>query len=409
MLRGMRPLLLSVVVSCSLLAASASLARKVGVLPLSAGAGVDGKTAAALTEALAGELARVPGTDVITQAQMRALLDLEAQRRLVGCDDDSCMAQIGAALGVDELIGGSVSLVGSSWLVGVRKVEVKTAGSRLADRRFKGGSLDDVLDALPGLVAEVSQAAPSAAPVPTGALAIAPSGPAPAGGSDKDAGVAPAVRKRMIAVADGKGLVIAYDPKSEDSFAPFYAGRDGALFAQRISGGGREGDKSFDIVFWEPRVAERWRAAFGKKDGKHWLQCGDQKIELSPRALPSSARLLQVRWQRRLAQLARTEDGVYFVVDVAREPEGSRDFRLHVGRPGAFSYLRVDEAMLERDESVFTTAQGRLNVGHGASWTPKGGAPVPLKALPVEDHAAEVYGAWRVYGEPLGTACDGLW
>lgn len=408
MLRGMRPLLFSLLVSASLLGSVPALARKVGVLPLTGGAAVDGKTALALTEALAGEIARVPGTEVITQAQMKALLDLEAQKQLAGCSDDSCMAQIGAALGVDELIGGSVSKVGESWLVGLRRVDVKTAGSRLADRRFKGGTLDDVLDALPSLVAEVSQAAPSAAPLHLGALALTPSGPAPAGGKELDAGVPAAVRQRMVAVTDGKGLLIAYDPKSDDSFAPFYAGRDGALFAQRISGGGREGDKSFDVVFWEPRVAERWQASFGMKEGKHWLQCGEQKIELKPAKLPTSARLLQVRWQRRLAHLARTEDGSYFIVDVAREPEGSRDFRLHVGKPGAFSFLKIDEAMVERDESVFTTAQGRLNVGYVSAWTPKGGAPLPLKPLPVEDHAGEAYGPWRVYAEPLGTPCDGL-
>ncbi|MCC7071021.1 MAG: hypothetical protein IT383_06855 [Deltaproteobacteria bacterium] len=404
----MRPLLSFAVALATSLAPSAAHARKLGALPLAAGANVDAKTAIALSEALAGELARVPGCEVITQAQMKALLDLEAQKQLVGCADDTCMAQLGAALGVDELVGGTVAKVGTSWLIGLRRVDAKTAGSRLADRRFKGGGLDDVLDALPSMVAEVLQAAPSAQPLAIGSLALTPSGPAPASSRELDAGVDAKVKKRMIAVGDGKGLVIAYDPASEDSFAPFYAGRGGALYQQRISGGGREGEVSFDMVFWEPRVAERWQASFGKKGGKHWLQCGEKKLELSPTSLEKATRLLQVRWQRRLAHLARTDDGVYFVVDVAREPEGSRDFHLYVGKPGAFAFLKVDEVMLERDESVFTTAQGRLNVGYGAAWTPKGGASLPLKALPVEDHAAEAYGPWRLYAEPLGTPCDGL-
>lgn len=408
MLRAMtaRTLLLTLVASA--VAAAPAQARKVAALPLAAGANVDAKTAAALSEALAGELARVPGTEVITQGQMKALLDLEAQKQLAGCSDDSCMAQIGAALGVDELIGGSVAKVGESWLVGLRKVEVKSAGSRLADRRLKGGTLDDVLDALPGLVAEVSQAAPTTAPALAGSIAVIASAPAPSGGKEVAADVSAAVRKRMVALTDGKGLTIAYDPSAEDSFAPFYAGRNDALFAQRISGGSREGDIAFDRVFWEPRVNERWQASFGKKDGKHWLQCGERKIDLSPAKLARDARLLQVRWQRRLVQLARTDDLVYFVVDQAREPEGNRDYRLHIGKPGAFTYLKVDEALLERDESLYVTAQGRLQVGYGASWTPKGGAPVPLKPLPVEDHAGEAYGPWRLYAEPLGTPCDGV-
>lgn len=408
MLRAMPVRTLLMILVTAAAAAAPVHARKVGALPLAAGANVDAKTAAALSEALAGELARVPGTEVITQAQMKSLLDLEAQKQLAGCSDDSCMAQIGAALGVDELIGGSVAKVGESWLVGLRKVDVKSAGSRLADRRLKGGTLDDVLDALPGLVAEVSQAAPTATPVLSGSIAVVASAPAPAGGKEVVADVAAAVRKRMVALSDGKGLTIAYDPQAEDSFAPFYAGRNGALFAQRISGGGREGDQSFDMVFWEPRVNERWQASFGKKDGKHWLQCGVRKLELTPAKLARDARLLQVRWQRRLVQLARSDDLVYFVVDQAREPEGNRDFRLHIGKPGAFTYVKVDEALLERDESIFVTAQGRLQVGYGAAWTPKGGAPVPLKALPVEDHAGEAYGPWGLYREPLGTPCDGV-
>ena len=241
-----------------------------------------------------------------------------------------------------------------------------------------------------------------------GSIAVVASAPAPPGGKEVAADVSAAVRKRMVALTDGKGVMIAYDPGAEDSFAPFYAGRNDALYAQRISGGSREGDQAFDRVFWEPRVNERWQASFGKKDGKHWLQCGERKIELSPAKLARDARLLQVRWQRRLVQLARTDDLVYFVVDQAREPEGNRDYRLHIGRPGAFTYVKVDEALLERDESLYVTAQGRLQVGYGASWTPKGGAPVPLKPLPVEDHAGEAYGPWRLYAEPLGTPCDGV-
>jgi hypothetical protein len=82
--------LASVVFLAVCLLSPAAAARKVGVLPVEAGAGVDKKVAAALTEATAGALAKT-GVDVITQAQIKALLDHEAQKRLAGCSDDVCV------------------------------------------------------------------------------------------------------------------------------------------------------------------------------------------------------------------------------------------------------------------------------------------------------------------------------
>lgn len=400
--------------------------RKVAVLPVEPGAGVDTKIAAALTEATAGALAKA-GVEVVTQAQLKALLDHEARKQLAGCSNDACMAQLGEALGVDALVTGSLAKVGQSWLFGLRSVEVKDGASRLADRRIKGGSLDDVLDVLPGLVAELqartpAQAAapaplapapPAPAPVapPTASVAApAASGPRPSSVADTPASLAPQARKRLKAVTDGK-VVIAYDPKPEDSLAPIYATSrtdKTKLYAQRVFGGGREGTKSFDVTFWEPRAKAPWQASFGVKDGKAWLQCGDNKIELRPIAIPKRASFHGVRWQRRLFAMARTDDGTYFVVDRAREPDDSRDFHLWIGKRGALGPVKVDDALLEGDEQVFLTAQGRLKVtGAGAEWTAPGATAMALKRLEIEEQAGFAYGELGVYQEPLGTPCDG--
>ena len=377
---------------------------KVGALPLTAGAGVDVKTAAALSEATAGALAKVPGVEVITQAQMKALLDHEAQKQLAGCADDSCLAQIGSALGVNDLVTGSVSKVGKSWLVALRKVEVSTGGSRLADRRLKNGTVDDVLDALPALVSELYGAGAPAAP--PAAVQVPAAKVKPPQGADKPHALDGDVLKRLVVVTDGKDVTIAYDPQGK-SFAPFFVAfktNETKLYAQRVFGGGREGDKAFDVVFWEPRAKAPWQASFGKRDGKHWLQCGDNKIELTPTTLPKGARFFDPKWPRKLHAVSRTDDGVYFVVDRAREPEDSQDFRLYIGAPRAFSYVPVNRALVEPDETVLLTSAGTFKPSEWRAPTDR--APVPLKPLDVEQIAREVYGTFGVYDEPLGTPCD---
>lgn len=419
MLAGMRSALI-VFASLILTSPLQAAPRKVGVLPVEPGAGVDKNIAAALTEATAGALAKT-GVEVVTQAQLKALLDHEAQKQLAGCSDDACMAQLGEALGVDALVTGSLARVGTSWLVGLRSVEVKSGTSRLADRRLKGGSLDDVLDVLPALVAELQAGAPAAsAPPAWGASPAAPpaaspagvgvpAAPAPSSLADTPATLSPAARRRLKAATDGK-VTIAWDPKPEGSFAPIFVGfgKDKTrLYAQRVFGGGREGDVSFDVVFWEPRAKAPWQASFGVKAGKAWLQCGDQKIELRSTAIPGRAAFHGPRWQRRLFAMARTDDGTYFVVDRAREPDDSRDFRLWVGKKGALQHVKVDDALLEGDEQVFLTAAGRLKIAAGiAEWTATGAAPLPLKWLEVEEQARFAYGELGVYAEPLGTACE---
>jgi hypothetical protein len=416
--------------SCVIASASPGLAagRKLGVLPVKAGAGVDPKVAEAFTEATAGALAKT-GVEVVTQEQWKALLDHEAQKQLAGCTDDACMAQIGEALGVDALVSGTLARVGKSWLVGLRSVEVGSGASRLADRRLKGGTLDDVLDALPALVAELAGGAPAPGASPAGAagsplaasaggsaLVVPPAAAAapPSSRADLPLEVDKATRGRLQAVTDGRSVTIVYDPKPESSFAPIFVapapGKPGSsrLYAQRVFGGGRQGDVSFDVVFWEPRAKAPWQASFGVKEGKAWLQCGDHKIELKPAAMPKGATFHRPRWQRRLQAMARTDEGQYFVVDRAREPEESRDVRLYVGTRGAMSFVKVDTAILEADEQIVLTAAGKLKLGTGlAEWTPAGSATaVRLKALEVEEHARFAYGELGTYPEDLGTPCD---
>src|SRR5512138_2167532 len=161
------------------LAASAA-SPKLAVMPVVAGEGVPATTAAAVTESLAAEVRRRSGVEVITRREIEAVLSLEAQKQMLGCQTDACIAELGGALGVERLVAGDLARLGESWLVHLKVVETgKMKVAAQSDRRIRGGTIDDVLDALPPMVAELFPGQ-GAAPRPAASASTAPPGPVPA-------------------------------------------------------------------------------------------------------------------------------------------------------------------------------------------------------------------------------------
>lgn len=87
------------------------------------GLGLTPESAKSLTQVLGGSLKQVKGADVITQEDIKSMLQLEAQKQVLGCDDMSCMAEIGGALGVDRMITGSVGLMENRYVVSLRLID----------------------------------------------------------------------------------------------------------------------------------------------------------------------------------------------------------------------------------------------------------------------------------------------
>jgi hypothetical protein len=140
-----------------LLAGAAEAApMRIAFRPLVVADGVTTGEVALLNDAIVAALRRRPGLQVVTPTEISALLSFEEQRQLIGCDESDCLVNLGGALGCDELVVGSLGLLGESWLLNLRRLDVRKVITRgQADRRLRNASLDDVLDALPGLVAEL--------------------------------------------------------------------------------------------------------------------------------------------------------------------------------------------------------------------------------------------------------------
>src|SRR5262245_49290584 len=103
-----RALACLVVVVAVLGAASAhaeARARRILVLDF-ASHGVDENIAKTVTSLVAVELGKRGGLEVLSSTDVRAALDMEAARQAAGCDEQSCLAELAGALGVELVAHG---------------------------------------------------------------------------------------------------------------------------------------------------------------------------------------------------------------------------------------------------------------------------------------------------------------
>ncbi|MBL8955026.1 MAG: hypothetical protein JNK82_29895 [Myxococcaceae bacterium] len=94
------------------------------------------------------------GFSVTTSNDLVALLGVERQKQLLGCadSDNSCLAELSSALGVDAVVSGSLGRFGTRYTVNV-KVTSASTGATLALFSDEVGSED----ALPGTLSRAAE------------------------------------------------------------------------------------------------------------------------------------------------------------------------------------------------------------------------------------------------------------
>ncbi len=394
----------------------------------------------ALADVVAGAVSRA-GHDVVTPQQLEALVGLDAAKQLAGCADDGCVARmsadLGGALGVDAVLTGSTSRAGSGAVVAVKRIDARGGGARVADARLKGTKIDAAFDALPGLVAEAlgglpPSAATTSAPAPsltpttsptaTTATPWLPAGLTPAKAPPSPSKRAPLAlsaddKKRLKVVDDGAGNVIVYNAERALD-GPLLAGNvKSGVFAQRLIGGGAEGNVAFDLGFWDARVSSGAERSFRLKDGAFTLQCGKSERSYRPSSAAISAMALRapldVAWQRHVIIVGRDDDLHYYIVDDSLGDDD--ELRVYVGKKvaGAYRFSALDGEIV-RDGSfgdgVLLIGDGfKLKVGATGGELVAGGRTTPISGQNLYAIAADVYGVMRPWGPvPLQTPCDGL-
>lgn len=145
---------------------------KVAVNDFSANGALDREIVGALQERFAQGLARAGRAEVLTSRAIAAVLGLERQKQLLGCQDDSCLAELSGALGVDALAVGDVVRLDATMLLNVRIIDVRSAKT-LATSSATATSLDALLARVDAAAAELERkllhqlrGAPLARPIP---------------------------------------------------------------------------------------------------------------------------------------------------------------------------------------------------------------------------------------------------
>lgn len=111
---------------------------KVVVLDLR-GTGIDTETRNALTQVLSETLDDLGPFSTLSSRDVASMLEMERQKALLGCDDDSCFAEVGVALGANLLVSGSVVRIGKTAQIQLQLTNVlESQVIGRASREFRG-------------------------------------------------------------------------------------------------------------------------------------------------------------------------------------------------------------------------------------------------------------------------------
>jgi TolB-like protein len=132
---------------------------KAAVMDLSATASLPKDLVASLSGVVAETLDKTGAFKAISSQDIVRILNYEAQKQQLGCDDMSCIAEIGGALGADYLVTGSLTRSGSKVVIQMQLANIRSSrvDNRLS-RDFDGdpaGLFDEVRTATKILVREI--------------------------------------------------------------------------------------------------------------------------------------------------------------------------------------------------------------------------------------------------------------
>ncbi len=127
----------------------------IGVMEIMAKGKVPQHQADMLVDVLAGEIGRIGDVRVITKTDILSMLEIEKQRRLAGCTEKECVAEIAGALGTRWMIVGNLGRFGGVYLINLKLIDTQNAlvVGRVS-RRVRGGE-EELLEEIPDAAREL--------------------------------------------------------------------------------------------------------------------------------------------------------------------------------------------------------------------------------------------------------------
>jgi len=139
-------LLLTLALSAGAAEGPTAAKQRLAVLKITA-QGVSPDVAETLTQVVTEQAGRTPGFSAISQAELGSLLGVERQKQLLGCGDQSCLAEIGGALGARLVLSGTLGRVGESYVLQLQLLDTQKAQIRARESRTITGPQSELLAA----------------------------------------------------------------------------------------------------------------------------------------------------------------------------------------------------------------------------------------------------------------------
>ena len=136
-------------------AASIADSASIAVLDFAAKSGITQDVADALADLVANTVRGKGPYKVLGKSDLTAMVAYEKVKDRMGCDDTSCLAEIGGALGVDYILGGNVAKLGQVFLINLRLVSATRAEVVGGVSRSVKGDESALVTAIPEAVGEL--------------------------------------------------------------------------------------------------------------------------------------------------------------------------------------------------------------------------------------------------------------
>ncbi len=180
-----------VVLAATPLAAFAE--TKIAVVPVGASES-DQQMGVLITDIITTEAGKRTDLKVIGSNELKNLVSFEQQKALAGCSADSCLAEVGAALGVDAILSGSLGKLGETYVLNLTLMDTHKAQplSRSTEKASKPDQFLDLIPFMVGTILAVYPGGPPPPPRPTATAATPNNNAQPAANNAQQNGAAAA-------------------------------------------------------------------------------------------------------------------------------------------------------------------------------------------------------------------------
>ena len=117
--------------------------------------GVEPSAVEAASDITTGAFQEQGRFEVISTADVQSLIDLEADRSVAGCANNSCLAEIAGALGADFVVTGRMSKLGESFVFKLALLD-PGASKNIATETFQIGALETLPKAIKPAVSRLT-------------------------------------------------------------------------------------------------------------------------------------------------------------------------------------------------------------------------------------------------------------